>query len=144
MSFTEQRTGVLMADNQYFTFLIVGVLLVVADGQFLYRQGRRFLASSEDGPGSNVSMTRLVTVSFHLVCLGVLAVLSMVDIEDSTAGLVGRLGIFLLVMAFAHGVTVSVLSRQRESREVESSFRGRRSHRTGHRDARREGNLEGL
>jgi hypothetical protein len=125
-----------MADNQYVTFLLVGVLLVVIDGQVLHRGGRRFLAGSEDGSESNASMARLVTVAFHLVCLGILAVLSLVDIGSSVAALVGRLGIFLLIMAVAHGVTLSVLSRQRECRAVESTFRGRGFRRTGRSDRR--------
>jgi hypothetical protein len=125
-----------MADNQYFTFLVLGVLLVVVDGQVLYRGGRRFLASSEDGSRSNASMARMVTVAFHLICLGVLAVLSLADIGSSAVALVGRLGIFLLIVAVAHGVTLSVLSRQRESRVVESGIRSRELRRNDRPDRR--------
>jgi hypothetical protein len=32
-----------MDTNAYVTFLLVGVLLVVVDGQIIYRSGRRYL-----------------------------------------------------------------------------------------------------
>jgi hypothetical protein len=110
-----------MSDDDYLTFLLLGALFVVIDGQILYRGGRQYLATSNAGAESEGSMGRMVAVVFHLVCLGMLALLSLVNIGGtSTAAIVGRLGVFLLLMALAHAVTLSVLSRQRESHVLEN------------------------
>jgi hypothetical protein len=110
-----------MSDNDYLTFLLLGTLFVVIDGQILYRGGRQYLATSNAGAESEGSMGRMVAVVFHLVCLGLLALLSLVNLGGtSTAAIVGRLGVFLLLMALAHAVTLSVLSRQRESHVLEN------------------------
>jgi hypothetical protein len=109
-----------MTDNDYVSFLLVGVLFVVVDGMILYRGAKQYLAGSAAGATQNASMARMVIVVFHLVALGVLALLSLVDIGGAPASVVGRLGIFLLLMAIAHAITISVLSRQRASQSVES------------------------
>jgi hypothetical protein len=109
-----------MTDNDYVSFLLVGVLFIVVDGMILYRGAKQYLAGSAAGATQNASMARMVIVVFHLVALGVLALLSLVDIGGAPAAVVGRLGIFLLLMAVAHAITISVLSRQRENQSVES------------------------
>jgi hypothetical protein len=115
-----------MADNEYVIFLLVGIVFVAVDGQILYRGGRRLLAESPGNSEANASMARMVTVVFHLICVGVLALLSLVHIGTSTSAVVGRIGIFLLFMAVAHALTVSVLSHQREDRVFESQVGPRR------------------
>jgi hypothetical protein len=115
-----------MADNEYVTFLILGVLFIAIDGQILYRGGRRLLSDSSGNAESNASMARMVTVVFHLISLGVLALLSLIHIGTSTSTVVARMGIFLLFMAAAHALTVSVLAHQREERVFESQLRRRR------------------
>lgn len=109
-----------MDTNAYVTFLVVGVILVVIDGQIIYHSGKRFLAKGDTQAGS--SMTNLVTVLFHLVVLGVLALMSTIDFPggSSMAGIIGRVGVVLLVLALAHAVTLGVLTRMREGQVAEN------------------------
>lgn len=105
-----------MDTNAYITFLLVGVLLVAIDGQIIYRSGRRYLENSSGDTAAGASMIRLITVLFHLVVLGLIALLSMIDFggDSAVAAIVGRLGIVLLLLAIAHAVTMGVLARLRE------------------------------
>ncbi len=108
-----------MTTNAYVAFLVIGVALVMLDGVIIYQSGKRYLRGSAGDPASGASMTWLVTVLFHLATLGVLALLSTVDIGGSDLpGVVGRLGVLLLVLAIAHAITLSVLSRIRGEQEA--------------------------
>lgn len=119
-----------MPDNDLTGFLIIGLVFVVADGQVLYRGGRRYL-SGPDGEEGTGSMAWMVVTVFHLVSFGVLALLSVVGPQwsGSTAALVGRIGIFLLLMAVAHVLTLAVLARRRQDRIVEEHFQDRETER---------------
>lgn len=109
-----------MSTNAYLTFLAVGVVLVLLDGQIIYRSGRRYLEHSYGDPTAGASMTRLVTALFHFATLGVLALISTINLGGSDLpGVVGRIGVLLLVLAIAHGVTISVLSHIRGEQQVE-------------------------
>lgn len=120
-----------MPDNELPGFLIIGLIFVVADGQVLYRGARRYLRPREGGESTGSAAWMVVTV-FHLVSIGVLALLSVVGPgwSGSTAALVGRLGVFLLLMAVAHVLTLSVLARQRQDDVVEAHFHEREAERT--------------
>jgi len=115
-----------MPDNDLTGFLIIGLVFVVADGQVLYRGGRRYLSGPDGGEGSS-SLAWMVVTVFHLVSFGVLALLSVVGPQwsGSTAALVGRLGVFLLLMAVAHVLTLAVLARRRQDRIVEEHYQDR-------------------
>ncbi|WP_410613056.1 hypothetical protein [Amycolatopsis sp. lyj-109] len=115
-----------MPDNDLTGFLLIGLVIVVADGQVLHRGGRRYLSGPEGGEGSS-SLAWMVVTVFHLVSFGVLALLSVVGPQwsGSTAALVGRLGIFLLLMAVAHVLTLAVLARRRQDRIVEEHYQDR-------------------
>ncbi|MEV6824105.1 hypothetical protein [Amycolatopsis sp. NPDC051102] len=119
-----------MPDNDLTGFLIIGLVFVVADGQVLYRGGRRYLSGPDGGEGTG-SMAWMVVTVFHLVSFGVLALLSVVGPQwsGSTAALVGRIGVFLLLMAVAHVLTLAVLARRRQDRIVEEHFQDRESER---------------
>ncbi|MEV6909019.1 hypothetical protein [Amycolatopsis sp. NPDC051071] len=110
-----------MTTNAYVAFLVIGVALVMLDGLIIYQSGKRYLQGSQGDPAAGASMTWLVTVLFHLATLGVLALLSTVDIGGSDLpGVVGRLGVLLLVLAIAHAITLSVLARIRGEQEAEA------------------------
>jgi len=110
-----------MTTNAYLSFLAIGVALVLIDGQVIYRSGRRYLENSYGDPAAGASMTRLVTVLFHLATLGVLALISTIDMGGSDLpGIVGRLGVLLLILALAHAITLGVLARIRGEQEVEA------------------------
>ena len=73
-----------MDNSSYVMFLILGTALVVADGQIIYRSGLRYLANSYgDNRGSSKSMARLVSVLFHFAMLGILALISTLDVPAS-------------------------------------------------------------
>ncbi len=112
-----------MPDNELPGFLIIGLIFVIADGQVLYRGGRRYLSGPDGGEGTG-SMAWMVVTVFHLIAFGVLALLSVVGPgwSGSTAALVGRLGVFLLLLAVAHALTLAVLGRRRQDTIVESHY----------------------
>lgn len=97
------------------TFLVLGVLLVAIDGQLIYHSGRGYLRRAYDNEEAT-SMIRLTAVLFHLVVLGLLAVVSLIDVEtgDPVKNLVAKLGVVLLLLALAHGVTMAILARIRD------------------------------
>lgn len=110
-----------MNQNSYLAFLTIAVLIVVVDGQILYRSGKRYLAGSYGDGEASTSMTRLVVVLFHLVVLGVIALISTIDIGGSgVEAVVARLGVVLLIVALAHYIAVNVLTRIRESQLADS------------------------
>ncbi|MEU3628573.1 hypothetical protein BS329_14195 [Amycolatopsis coloradensis] len=125
-----------MPDNELPGFLIIGLIFIVADGQILYRGARRFLSGPDGGEGSGSVAWMVVTV-FHLAAVGVLALLSVVapDWSGSSAAFVGRLGVFLLLLAVAHVLTLSVLARRREERVVETRYRERENERSARTEA---------
>jgi hypothetical protein len=104
-----------MDTNSYIAFIVLGVVLVAVDGQIIYRSGRKYLEHSYGDPEAGASMTRLVTVLFHLAVLGLLLLISTIDIgSNPTEGVIERLGIVLLLLAVAHGLTVAILARVRD------------------------------
>ncbi|GAA5171744.1 MULTISPECIES: hypothetical protein [Amycolatopsis] len=110
-----------MDTNAYVAYLVVAILMVVVDGQIIYHSGKRYLLNSRGNPEAESSMTRLITVLFHLVVLGAIALLSTIHFPggSSLPSVVGRLGVTLLVIAVAHAIAISVLARMREEQAVE-------------------------
>jgi len=109
-------------NSSYLMFLILGTALVFVDGQVIYRSGLRYLANSYGDGGSARSMARLVSVLFHLGMLGVLALISTIDVPASgpLQEVVVRLGVILVLLATGHAVTISVLTRIRDRLDVEN------------------------
>ena len=102
--------------NAYFAFLVVGAILVVADGHLIMRASRVYLRSAYTDEGAANSMGRMIGVLFHIITLGVLMLLSTVDIpvEGAVQQVITKLGIVLLLLGAAHAVTLSVLGNIRE------------------------------
>ncbi len=125
-----------MDANSYVTFLLIGALLVLVDGQVIYRNGRRFLRNA--APDSSAeSMTRLVSVLFHFVVLGVLALISTIDVpaDNATEGVVLRLGIVLIIIGIAHWVAVVALARIRDREEFDEFSHEREARRLANEQA---------
>ncbi|GAA1267854.1 hypothetical protein [Saccharothrix xinjiangensis] len=103
-------------EQGYAAFLLLGVVLVLIDGQLIYRSGKGYMNRAYGDPEAARSMTRLATVLFHLVVLGLLALVSMISIStgDPVKDVVAKLGIMLLVLALVHAVTMVVLGRIRD------------------------------
>lgn len=102
--------------QDYAVFLLLGVVLVLIDGQLIYRSGRAYMRRAYGDPEAAKSMTALATVLFHLVVLGLLALVSIIDVDtgDSAKNVVVKLGIVLLLLALVHGVTMVILGRIRD------------------------------
>ncbi|MFT7835223.1 hypothetical protein Q5530_03610 [Saccharothrix sp. BKS2] len=103
-------------EQGYAAFLLLGVVLVLIDGQLIYRSGKGYMNRAYGDPEAARSMTRLATVLFHLVVLGLLALVSMITVStgDPVKDVVARLGIMLLVLAAVHAVTMVILGRIRD------------------------------
>lgn len=115
-----------MATDAYLTFLGLGLIMIAIDGQILYRAGSRYLSDVSEADESVGSMTRLLTVLFHLVMMGFLALLSVLDLdfggEDAVRSVVGNLGVLLLLLALVHAVTMAVMSQIYDSRTTEEQY----------------------
>lgn len=134
------KRGYAMDSNSYVTFLVVGVVLVVIDGQIIYRNGRRIL--QQNAPKASAeSQTRLVSVLFHLGTLGVLALLSTVDFpaDNATEAVILRLGIMLLILGIAHWLAVAALGRIRDREEFEQVTSERQARQQANEAARAQG-----
>ena len=127
-----------MDASSYVTFLLIGILLVLIDGQILYRGGLGYLQKVYQADNAR-SVMQLVTVLFHLVVLGLLALISTLDVATGMPirDLVVKWGVVLLGLAAAHGLTMAILvgmrSRRREER-LEDEMAGDQTG-TGPRDA---------
>lgn len=102
----------------YLTVLFLGVVLTIVVGQFLIRSGRPFLADVFREPETARSVTRLLVVLFHLVVLGVIALVATIDVTlaHPIQTIVVRLGLVLLVVGAAYAGTLFVLARLRARR----------------------------
>ncbi len=109
--------------DSYVTFLVLGIVLVVVDGQLIYRSGKGYLKRAAYDDERVSGMMKLTTVLFHLVVLGLLALVSTINIDtgDAVKNVVVKLGIVLLLLALAHGVTMAVLARIRD-RQVQQQL----------------------
>lgn len=124
-----------MDSSSYVAFLVIGAVLVLIDGQIIYRNGRRFLQQATPNAPAE-SLTKLVSVLFHLGTLGVLALISAIDIGDyDIRGVMVRLGIILIVLGIAHWIAVSALSRIRDREEYEEYSSAEREARRKAQDA---------
>jgi hypothetical protein len=134
-----------MDSNSYLVFLVVGTLLVLIDGQVIYRHGRRFLQQTTPNAPAK-SLTTLVSVLFHLGTLGVLALLSTIDLpaDNQTEAVVLRLGVVLIVLGIAHWIAVSALSRIRDREEFEEINSEREARRQANEAAIRVQGAQGL
>lgn len=103
-------------DNSYAAFLFLGFVLVVIDGQLIYHGGKGYLTRAYGSAESARSMNRLVAVLFHLVVLGLLALVSIITVDtgDATKDVVFKLGIMLLILALVHASTMAILARIRD------------------------------
>ncbi|GAA3859742.1 hypothetical protein GCM10022243_27000 [Saccharothrix violaceirubra] len=103
-------------DDGYAVFLLLGVVLVLIDGQLIYRSGRGYMNRAYGDPEAAKSMTGLATVLFHLVVLGLLSIVSTFDVEtgDPVKNVVVKLGVVLLLLALVHAVTMVILGRIRD------------------------------
>lgn len=100
----------------YVLFLVLGVAVILLDGQLLLRSSTTYLDAVYPEAPVVDSVRQLLMVLFHMGAFGILALISGLDLVGFPGGLedfVARLGILLLILALAHGVTIWALIRLR-------------------------------
>ncbi len=115
-----------MDANGYVAFLVVGVALILIDGQLIARSGRGYLQQKANESGAGRSMIKMVSALFYLVMLGLLALISLIEVNTGlpVRDLVVQLGVFLLVLAVVHGLTIAILLRMKDRRLQEQMSEG--------------------
>lgn len=105
-------------DAQYLTLLLVSIALTFLVGRLLITAGEPFLQEVFRDQKVTRSVNLLLSVLFHLITLGVLAIISGIDLgpDEPLQRFVARLGVVLLVLGVAYGVSMLVLIRIRERR----------------------------
>lgn len=110
-----------MSDNaEYITVLVIAIGLTFAVGRLLVVAGEPFLQEVFGDRLVTRSVNLLLSVLFHLITLGVLAVVSAVDIDlaSQLQTVIVKLGVVLLVLGTAYGVSMLVLIKVRERRRA--------------------------
>ncbi|MFP5019202.1 hypothetical protein [Pseudonocardia phyllosphaerae] len=105
--------------GSYLMLVVIGVLITVGVGQILLRSGLPFLEDVFQHKETAQSINRLLVVLFHLLTLGVLAMISIVDIPKNAGAvqtIVFKIGVTLLLVGVAYGICMLVLLRIRERR----------------------------
>lgn len=103
----------------YLTLVVIGVLITFGVGQILLRSGQPFLEEVFQSGETAHSINRLLVVLFHLLTLGVLGMISIVDVPQNAGPaqtVVFKIGVVLLLVGIAYGVSMLVLLRIRERR----------------------------
>lgn len=105
---------------QYLLLLAISVTLTFLVGRLLVTAGQPFLQEVFADLSVTRSVNLLLSVLFHLVTLGVLAVISVIPFDAGGAiqTMVAKLGVVLLVLGVAYGISMLVLIRVRERRHA--------------------------
>lgn len=111
------------ATAQYVLLLAVSVVLTFGVGRLLVTAGQPFLQEVFHDTAVTRSVNLLLSVLFHLITLGVLAIISILDLgsldDQPLQKFVVRLGIVLLVLGVAYGISMLVLIRVRDRRKAD-------------------------
>jgi len=96
--------------------LVLGAVVVLVDGQLIFRTSPSYLSQAYRDPRRARQTATLATLLFHLVMLGVLALIASLGIgpDPNVPVVLARLGVIFLLTAIGHGITIAVLSRMRE------------------------------
>lgn len=107
-----------MGGGPYLVVLLIGVIIVVLDGQLILRNSPGYLAGVF-GPRPANRLALLVAVFFHLVMFGVVALVASLGLGPTpdARALIARIGVILLLTAVGHAITMVILSRMRQEQE---------------------------
>jgi len=111
-----------MSDTaEYITLLVISIVITIAVGQVLMMSGQPFLQEVFQDEKVTSSVNRLLSVLFYLITIGVLTIISVwsIDIGSQLQNMVVKLGIVLIVLGIAYGVSMLVLMRVRERRRAD-------------------------
>jgi hypothetical protein len=106
--------------TQTFVLLAIAIALTFLVGRLLVRAGEPFLQEVFHDKKVTRSVNLLLSVLFHLVTLGVLLIISVTSVEGggSLQTFVVKLGVVLLTLGIAYGISMLVLIRVRERRRA--------------------------
>jgi hypothetical protein len=109
-----------MGMTQYIVLLALAIGLTFLVGRLLVRAGEPFLQEVFHDEKVTRSVNLLLSVLFHLVTLGVLAIISVTDVPgyNELQTFVVKLGVVLLTLGIAYGISMLVLIRVRERRRA--------------------------
>jgi hypothetical protein len=119
-----------MNSGAYLLILGIGAIIVAVDGQLIIRKAPSYLDEVYDNPKRSRQVTGMVAGLFHLIMLGIVALVSSVSLAPDAGiqSVLARLGVMLLLTAVGHGVTMLVLARLREQ-ELATQLAGVEIHR---------------
>ena len=122
-----------MGDGMYLVVLFLGAVLVLIDGQLIFRAGVGYLGEAYDNPKRARQVAGMVAVLFHMVMFGVVALVASVAFSPDAGvrSVLVRMGILFLLTALGHAITMTILSRMREqqlSTEVAEAQLARNEH----------------
>jgi hypothetical protein len=103
-------------DSERVLFLVVGVVIVFAVGQLLVRSGGRYLAGAVPAERASAGpAASLVAVLFHLLTLGIVALISVSTWGSTTqTRFLIQFGILLVVLAGVYAIALSLINRRRD------------------------------
>jgi len=106
---------------EYITLLVISVAITIAVGRVLSVSGEPFLQEVFEDEKVTRSVNRLLGVLFHLITIGVLTIISVwqVDVGSQLQNMVVKIGIVLIVLGIAYGVSMLVLIRVRQQRRAD-------------------------
>jgi amino acid transporter len=111
-----------MSDTaEYITLLVISIVITIAVGQVLMMSGQPFLQEVFQDEKVTSSVNRLLSVLFYLITIGVLTIISVwsIDVGSQLQNMVVKLGIVLIVLGIAYGISMLVLMRVRERRRAD-------------------------
>ncbi len=111
-----------MSDTaEYLTLLVISIVCTVAVGRVLMMSGQPFLKEVFHEERVTTSVNRLLSVLFHLITIGVLTIISVWEVEVGTQlqNMIVKLGIVLIVLGVAYGISMLVLIRVRRQRRAD-------------------------
>jgi len=104
-----------MGGGPYLAVLLVGLIIVIVDGQLILRGSPSYLAEAYHDKRQAKRVATLVAVLFHLVMFGVVALVASIAFspDAGVSSVLSRVGVLLLLTALGHALTLVVLSRLR-------------------------------
>jgi hypothetical protein len=105
-----------MDSSPYLLVLFIGAVIVLLDGQLILRKSPAYLDEVYQNPARSRQLSALVTLLFHLVMLGFVALVASVGLgaDPGPRAIIARTGVMLLLTAVGHAATIAILSRLRD------------------------------
>jgi hypothetical protein len=105
---------------EYIVLLVISIAIAVAVGRVLATYGEPFLQEVFDNEKVTRSVNNLLSVLFHLISIGVVTIIAAWDLNVGSQfqNMIVKVGMVLLVLGIAYGVSMLVLIRIRERRRA--------------------------